>query len=61
MSNESVKANPGLFHDIKVFLGLVCIILMLECIQGLFKFVQNQDAFICDFVVIIKSCQGDLY
>jgi hypothetical protein len=61
MSNEFVKANIELLCDIKVFLGLACIILMLECIQGLFKFAQTQDAFICDFVAIVKSCQGDLY
>jgi hypothetical protein len=60
MSNESVKANLELLCDIKVFLGLACIIPMLECIRGFFKFVQTQDVFICDFVAIVKSCQGDL-
>jgi hypothetical protein len=44
-----------------VFMGLVCIIPILECVQGLSKFVQTWDAFICDFVIVVKSCQGDLY
>jgi energy-converting hydrogenase Eha subunit C len=56
VSNESTKANLELFCDIEVFLGFVCIILMLKCVQSLFKFAQIRYAFICDFVAIVKSC-----
>ncbi len=61
MCNEYVKANLELLCDIKGFLGLACMIPMLESIQGLFKFAQIQDAYVCDFVVIVKSCERDLY
>jgi hypothetical protein len=55
VSNESTKANLELLCNIEVFLGLVCIIPMLECVQNIFKFVQTWDVFICDFVATIKS------
>ncbi len=61
MSNESKKAKLELLCGIEVFLGFDCIIRMLPYVQSLSKFVQTQNIFICDFVVIIKSCEGDLY
>jgi hypothetical protein len=45
----------------KPFLGLSCIIPLLECIPSLSKFVQVQNVFICDFVDVIKACEGNLY
>ncbi len=41
VSNESTKAKLELLCNIEVFLGLVCIIPMLEYVQNLFKFVQT--------------------
>jgi len=32
-----------------------------ECVQGLSKFVQIEDALSCDFVVTMKSCEGNFY
>jgi hypothetical protein len=36
--NEFAKADMELLYDIEVFLSLVCIIPMLECVQSLSKF-----------------------
>lgn len=41
ISNESTKSNMELLCNIEVFLGLVYIIPILECVQGLSKFVQT--------------------
>ncbi len=41
MSNESTKANMELFCNIEIFLGLVYIIPILECVQCLSKFAQT--------------------
>jgi len=66
MLNEQVaitlaKANLDLLYNVKTFLGFICIIPLLECMQFLSKFVQAQDVFICDFIDIVKACEGDLY
>ncbi len=45
----------------EIFLGLSYIIPLHECMQFLFKFVQVQDVFVCDFVDAIKACERDLY
>jgi len=58
VSNESTKANLEPLCDIEVFLGFACIIFMLKWVQSLSKFAKTQYAFICDFVDIVKSCQG---
>jgi hypothetical protein len=61
VAHDSTKANLELLCDIEVFIGLTCIIPMFECVQSLSKFAQTCDAFICDFVAILKSCVEDLY
>jgi predicted glycosyltransferase involved in capsule biosynthesis len=40
-SHDTTKTSLELFCDVEVFLGLTCIIPMLEFIQGLSKFAQN--------------------
>jgi hypothetical protein len=35
--------------------------MFVKCVQGLFNFAETQDAFICNFVVTTKSCEGDFY
>jgi hypothetical protein len=32
-----------------------------KLVQGLSKFAQNWDIFICNFVVIVKECEAQLY
>ncbi len=55
VAHDFTKSNLELLCDIKVFLGLACIIPMLECVQSLSKFAQAHDVFICDFVATLKS------
>ncbi len=57
----STKANLELMCDSEVFLGLTYIIFMLECVHGLSKFTQTHETFIYDFVVTMKTYQGELY
>ncbi len=61
MANESTKANLELFYNIEVFLGCTCIIPMLECVQSPSKFIETHDAFSCDFIVVVKSCERGFY
>ncbi len=61
VAHDSTKANLELLCDIEVFISLTCIIPMFGCVQSLSKFAQTCDAFICDFVVVLKGCVGDLY
>jgi hypothetical protein len=38
-------------------LGMCCIIPLLENIDSLVQFAQQQDVFICDLVDVVKICQ----
>ncbi len=60
-SNTSAKENLDIFYNVKTFLGLICILPLLECMQYLSKFVQARDVFICDFIDVINTCEGYLY
>jgi hypothetical protein len=42
-------------------MGLSYIIPLFKCMQYLSKFVQAHNVFICDFVDVVKACEGDLY
>jgi hypothetical protein len=61
VAHDSTMANLELLCNVEVFIGLICIIPMLECVQNLSKFAQTCDVFICDFVDVLKNCVGDLY
>jgi len=50
-----------LFCDVNLLISLSCLLPMLETIYALIKFVQKKDDFVCDDVVAIKICQGQLY
>jgi hypothetical protein len=47
--------------DIHILLGFACIWPLLEFVHVLIKFAQSRDVFVCDLVVPIKDCQGDVY
>ncbi len=61
VDNESTTANYELLCDIETVMGLTCLLPMLEALQGLNKYVQNRNTFICDFVGSVKLCQVDLH
>jgi hypothetical protein len=54
-SHDITKSSLELLCDVDVFSGLTYIIPMPELVQGLSKFAQNLDIFICDFVAIVKK------
>jgi hypothetical protein len=49
--------NLELFYNLEVMMGLSCIMPMLEGLNELI----NLECFVCDFVVVVKLCQVDLY
>jgi hypothetical protein len=57
---EVTKANLVLC-DASIIWGLPCVLSMLEFVHGLMKFVQAKDVFMCDYILIIKIYQFDLY
>jgi hypothetical protein len=59
--NKQVKLNYENLCDLQVLLGLACILPLLESIHALTKFTQINDVYVCDLVVVIKVCQGDIY
>ncbi len=60
-SHDTTNVGLELLCDVEMFLGLTCIIPMLEFVQGLSKFAQNQNIFICNFFVVIKECEVQPY
>jgi hypothetical protein len=54
IANEFATINYELLFDIETILGLTCLLPMLEALQGLNKYVQNKETFICDFVGSVK-------
>jgi hypothetical protein len=59
--NHVVATNYELLCDVEIVMGLTCVLPMLEEVQNLNKLAQNIDCFICDFVVVMKLIQVDLY
>ncbi len=59
-TNLVATTNYELFCDVET-MGLTCVLPMLEAMQSLSKLAQNIDYFICDFVVVVKLTQVDLY
>ncbi len=56
------KSNLFLFIDVEMFVGVECYYMsLLEIIHFLIKFAQLHDVFICDFIIAIKICEGDVY
>jgi hypothetical protein len=60
-TNQQAKLNYENLCDLQVLLGLACILPLLESIHALIKFAQMRDVYVCDLVVAIKVCQGDIY
>jgi hypothetical protein len=50
-SKPSVKTNYEVLCDVKIIMGLTCMLPMLEVVQSLGKFVQNKDT--CSFDIFL--------
>ncbi len=58
---ESIKAHLLNLCDTDMIPSLPHILPMLEYVNGLMKFVQSRNVFMCDYITILKRCHGDLY
>jgi hypothetical protein len=61
LTNQQAKLNYENLCDIQVLLRLAYILPLLEFVHTFIKFVQMKDVYVCDLVVVIKVCQGDIY
>jgi hypothetical protein len=61
LTYQQAKLNYENLCDLQVLLGLACILPLLEFVHSLIKFAQTRDVYMCDVVVVIKVCQGDIY
>jgi hypothetical protein len=52
----ATKTNLQHLYEVKVVMGLTCIMPLLEAIHVLIKFVQAHDTCLCDFLNSIKMC-----
>jgi hypothetical protein len=59
--NLIVAINYELFCDVETMMGLTSMLPKLEVVQNLSKPTQNIICFNCDFLVVVKLIQGDLY
>jgi hypothetical protein len=50
----AAKTNFQYICDIKVVMGLNCIMLLLELVHAFIKFVHAHDTLMCDFVIVVK-------
>lgn len=56
-----MQANLALLLDPYVLLGMLALLPMLEAVDTLIQWAQKQDAFICDFVGALGTCQSSLF
>jgi hypothetical protein len=54
------KFNFCLLIDVEALLGFNAIMSFLEAIHSLIKFAQLCDVFVCNFIAIVKVCEGDI-
>jgi hypothetical protein len=55
------KSNLFLLTNVGTLLGLNTMMLMLQVIHSLIKFAQLKNIFVCDFIVVVKICEKDVY
>lgn len=60
-TNKFAAVNYELLCDVDTIMGFICMILMLEFVQILSKYVQSGKMLVCDFVNNVKLCQADLH
>ncbi len=55
------KSNLCVFTNVESLLGLNAIMLLLEVVHSFIKFTQPCDMFVCDFIIVVKICEGTVY
>ena len=55
------QANLSLLLDPYILLGMLALIPMLQSVDTLIQWAQKKDAFVCDFVGALQTCQSNLF
>jgi hypothetical protein len=55
------KSNLYLLTNVETLLGLNAIMPLFEVVHSLIKFTQLCDMFVCDFIVVVKICERNVY
>ena len=58
---KCLQTTLALLLDPYVLLGMLALLPMLEAVDTLIQWAQKRDAFICDFVAALGTCQANLY
>jgi len=53
--------NLSLLTNVETLLGLNAVMLMLKEVHFLIKFAQLKYVFVCDFIIKVKICEGDVH
>jgi hypothetical protein len=56
-----VKSILSLLTYVETLLGFHVMLPILEAVHCLNKFAQLRDGFVCDFITLLKICEGDVY
>ncbi len=49
------------FTNVETLLSLNTMMPMLKAVHSLIKFAQLKDVFVCDFIIVVKICERDVY
>jgi hypothetical protein len=55
------KSNLCLLTDVEMLLKLNVVMPLLEVVHSLIRFTKLRDVFVCDFIAMVKICDGDVY
>ena len=58
---EGYVAGSARSYEGSLWLGMLAMLPLLEAIDALVCFSQARNAFICDFIVVLKQCRGQLF
>jgi hypothetical protein len=55
------KSNLCLLTNVEMLLRFNVVMPLLEVVHFLIKFAQLRNMFVCDFITMVKTCEGDVY
>jgi hypothetical protein len=60
-AKDVARHNYSLLCDLGTLLSLSCFMPLLECVDSLMRFAQSNHVFVCDYLAVVRICQGKLY
>jgi hypothetical protein len=63
-AKDSARHNYSLLCDLGTLLSLSCFMPLLEYVEvlgSLMHFAQSNHVFVCDYLIVVRICQGELY